>query len=160
MKINKENSFNILLGSIFIIYLFVDVVHFLMFRLEPEYFPLMSGFYENHVLSFIKWFLCLLVITSIYLDRKKIKISFFFIIISIAGILTLFILKGQWNNLIKGSLLFKLGILEIGAFLLIILAKKLYTKYRISFWKFLFFTLIVTTFWVFFIIKIPIACCG
>ena len=159
MKINKEDRLNILLVSIFAVYLIVDVVHFLMFRLDPEYFPLMSGFYENHVLSFIKWGLCLLIIISIYLDRNSRKISFYFILFSVIGILTLFALKGQWNNLLMGSLVFKLGILEIGALLLIIRLKKLFMKYAIRFWNFLSFSLLSMVLLVLVIIKIPIACC-
>lgn len=118
-----------IIGIIFLSYFIFDIIHFFIFRMAPDY-PLFSNYYENKVLSFLKWSFCIMVLISIGLNIQNNKYSFYLIIISSIGIIMLFIFKGRWNNLLMGSLVQKIGLLEIGAILIIIL---LVNKYRIKY---------------------------
>jgi len=157
MKKNRNRWFRIIISLIFISYLFTDVIHFFLFRLNVTYPSYSEAFFENSYISFIKWMFCLSSLLSIYLDLKGKKESFYLMQSSILGILVLFVLKGQWNNPIIGSWLFKIGVLEIGAFFLIIyLVVFLLNQYIISLWKIIILSLIeLGLFWGVFY-KLPI----
>ena len=134
-------------GLIYLIYLIFDSIHFIIFRIQPNYLPLQEGYYENWILSVIKWSFCTLILVALYLNVKNKKASFYIILTSIIGVLLLFILKGQWNNFIMGSFVFKIGLLEFGALSTIIfLIKKLKVKYEINIWILLAFITLTTIF--------------
>lgn len=109
----RNNQIALLIEIIASIYLIVDIVHFLMFRIDPIYPTLTEAFYESTIISAIKWFLCVVILTGSILDRKDKKTSFYLMFIPAIGIALLFILKGQLNYLLRGSIVFKVGLLEI-----------------------------------------------
>lgn len=109
----KNNRIALIIGIIAFIYLIVDIVHFLMFRINPIYPTLTEAFYESTIISAIKWFLCVVILAGFFLDKKDKMPSFYLIFIPAIGIAVLFILKGQLNYLLRGSIVFKVGLLEI-----------------------------------------------
>lgn len=117
MRINK---ITLTVGIAISIYLVVDVFHFFVYRIIPTYPTLTEAFYESTIISVTKWLLCITTLIGIFLERKNKSISFSLLIVSAIGILALFILKGQLYHLIRGSVVFKIGLLEITMFLVFI----------------------------------------
>ena len=109
----KNNRIALVVGILALTYLVVDTFHFFLFRINPVYPTLTEAFYESIIISTIKWFLCLAILTGFILDKKDRRLSFYLMFIPAIGIALLFILKGQLNYLIRGSIVFQVGLLEI-----------------------------------------------
>jgi hypothetical protein len=109
----KNKRVSLVIGVLTLLYLTIDIFHFFLFRLEPVYPTFTEAFYESIIVSIIKWVLCVLIIAGLVLDKKDKALSFYLIFVSIIGIALLFILKGQLNYLIRGSIVHNVGLLEI-----------------------------------------------
>ena len=120
----KYSKLEWVIGIIFLLYFVIDIVHFFMFRINYQEQGLMEGYYENKILSFMKWIFCILILTPWMINIKMKKLSFYFVFISTIGIIMLFILKGKWNYLLRGSIPLKICLLEIGSILTFIYSVK------------------------------------
>lgn len=130
----NNNWIALLLKVLAFTYLIVDVFHFLIYRIKPIYPTLTEAFYESVIVSITKWLSCLTILIGLTLDKKNKQISFYLMFIPAIGIVLLFILKGQLNYLISGSIVFRVGLLEITMFLALIFSIfTLIKKYKIAF---------------------------
>lgn len=129
----KNNWIALTIGILTTIYLIVDIIHFILFRINPIYPTITEAYYESIIISIIKWAFCVIILIGFVLDKKDTGYSFYLMFIPAIGISLLFILKGQLNNLIRGSIVFKVGLLEI-IMLLVFIYALLYQikKYRIK----------------------------
>ncbi|MCT4601696.1 MAG: hypothetical protein N4A59_02170 [Marinifilum sp.] len=129
----KKNRISLLIGVFVLVYLVVDVFHFISFRIDPVYPTLTEAFFESSIISIIKWLFCLVILIGYALDKKARQISFYLMLIPAVGITTLFILKGQLMYLIRGSFVFSAGLLELTALLIFIYSIfTLIKKYKIK----------------------------
>jgi hypothetical protein len=119
----KISNWIVVFSIILIIsYLIIDILHFVLYRVSPNYPTFTEAFFESTIISIIKWILSIFILIGVLLDKKSRKISFYIISTSTIGIILLFFLKGQFNHLIRGSIVFKVGILEIASFLMFVYA--------------------------------------
>jgi hypothetical protein len=129
----KKNKIALLSFSLVIIYLVVDLFHFFIFRINPVYPTFTEAFYESTIVSCIKWAFSASIIIGLIYDRKRRDYSFYILFSAAIGILVLFVLKGQLFYLLRGSLVFKIGLLEICTiFILIYTLFALVSKYKIK----------------------------
>jgi hypothetical protein len=129
----KKNKIALLSFILVFIYLIVDVFHFFIFRINPVYPTFTEAFYESTIISCIKWAFSVSILIGLIYDRKEKGYSFFVLFPAAIGILVLFALKGQLYHLLRGSFVFKVGLLEISAiFILIYTLFSLVSKYKIK----------------------------
>jgi hypothetical protein len=130
----KRNKVISLIVTILTIsYLVFDLIHFFMYRIDPVYPSFTEAFYESIYISFFKWGICISIIYGLFLDFKQNKLSFFILHSGAICIILLFIIKGQLFYLIRGSIVFILGILEIVALLTVVYSLFfLIKKYKIK----------------------------
>lgn len=117
---NKNNWIALTIGILAAIYLVVDILHFFMFRTNPVYPTLTEAYYESIIISIIKWVLYISILAGFVLDKKDKRLSFYLMFIPAIGFALLFVLKGQLNYLIRGSIVSKVGLLEITMLLALI----------------------------------------
>ncbi len=116
------------LNIIIIIFLIVDVLHYFVVRMNPQYSNITEAFYESNKTTFIKWGLCLLSILGLSLLEKQ-KTAFYLIIIASIGMIWLFIVDGPLNHLLLWYSAISLWILGIlGIYLLYLSGKKILAK--------------------------------
>ena len=111
MQVNSKIA--LLTVVLTLMYLVFDIFHFFVYRINPVYPTLTEAFYESTIISTIKWFFCIIVLAGFFLDNKNKRLSFYLIFIPPIGAVLLFLLKGQLSYLIRGSIVFKIGFLEI-----------------------------------------------
>ncbi len=142
-----------------IVYLVIDIIHFFIFRINPLYPSFTEAFYESHFISYIKWVLSVIILISLRFDSKGWRHSFYSMFISSIGIILLFILKGQLMFLIRGSIVFKVGLLEITALLVltqsIIISVK---KYKIGWYTIVSVFLATCIILVYLFYQLPVYC--
>ena len=132
-KMKKNNKLILLASTLVLIYLIFDIFHFFIFRIDLVYPTFTEAFFESSIISYIKWFFCLVILTGFILDKKNSKLSFYLMFLSVIGIILLFILKGQLSYLIRGSFIFKIGLLELASLLILIYSIfSLVNKYKIK----------------------------
>ncbi len=120
MKMKRNNIVAWLVGVFVLIYLVVDVFHFFIYRINPVYPAFTEAFYESIAISLIKWAFCVIILIGFLLDKKNRCLSFYLMFLPTIGIILLFILKGQFPYLIRGSVVFNTGLLELLALLIFV----------------------------------------
>lgn len=121
MKKNKA------MGIIVIIFLIVDVLHYFIIRMNPEYSNITEAFYESNQTTFIKW--ALYILSIIGLIFKKQKTASYLVVIASIGMIWLFIVDGPLNHLLLWYSTISLWILGIlGVYLLYLSGKKVLNK--------------------------------
>lgn len=113
---SKLKAFVILLIAwIYFFYAAVDIIHYVSFRAESIYPPVIELPYESHVISYLKWILSLLCFMTLYMHRSGNTWALYLSWTSSVIILMLFVFKGQFKCAMVGSVVFRFGLLEIAA---------------------------------------------
>lgn len=145
------------LGSLFLIYLIVDLVHFFQFRINVEVDYSKETSYESIPISIVKWFLIIISIISIYLIRENYRLGLHLIINCGLLILLSFFLKGQYQTLLDGHLLFLTLTLELTALFAVVFALYIgFKKYSITASQLMLDLIIIAGFYFIFIDELPI----
>lgn len=132
MEMKRNNIVALLAGVFVLVYLVVDVFHFFIYRIDPVYPTFTEAFYESIAISLIKWIFCVFILVGYLLDKKNMYQSFYLMFLPAIGIILLFVLKGQLPYLIRGSIVFDIGLLELATILLFINSILLIKKYKIK----------------------------
>ena len=110
-KKNKPILKNVIIFSS-IVYLIVDVLHFFHLRIVPE-LTLPFAYYENYLLSALKWFFLLIIVFSLLFKERLGKLHLLLLLLPTLGIFLMLILTGKLAYMVKGSFVFSIGLLEI-----------------------------------------------
>lgn len=109
---------------ILIAFLTIDMLHYFIFRLNPEYPIYGEGHYESNGIAYIKWGLCLLGIIGAVLYKKK--GSHYLLMLASIGMIIIFFMAGPLSYfLLMFSAVSFWVLLFIGLYLLIINGKKI-----------------------------------
>ena len=151
----REKVLSLALNVLFSAYLFIDMIDYISNR-APENYPSIftHGSYESHSITYLKWVMCLLGLSSLYLNKINKKTSFFLLWSISAWILLTYFLKGWFVHIILDNVLLSFFILEISA--LVALALCLFSlreKYEISIINMSLITLFATV--VFYLLILP-----
>jgi hypothetical protein len=140
----KKNSVTVLLASVFVfVYLIVDIFHFFIYRIKPVYPTFTEAFYESIIVSLVKWAFCIIILVGYFLDKRNKSLSFYLFFVSAIGITLLYVLKGQLMYMLRGSVVFKIGLLELASILIFIYSIfTLIKKYKIK-WLSVLLSLII-----------------
>jgi len=114
--------------SVLILYIFVDIIHYLIFRRTSNYSIITEAFYETHLTSFIKWSLCFIAFVLLLLNKY---IYMYLLIMVSVFMIWLSITKGDLNYILllySSISLWMLG--AIGVYLLYFSGKKLWCRNR------------------------------
>lgn len=117
----KKNNFKAsrvvvqLLAWIFFGYVAIDLIHYIRFRASSIYPSFIEFPYESHLISYSKWIMSLLCFAMLYMNRSSRNWTAYVSWIISIVVLILFFFKGQFANAMVGSIVFRLGILEIAA---------------------------------------------
>jgi hypothetical protein len=130
--INIMKNYNRLIIILSLIYYTIDIFHFYLYRQnEIDY---LGVFYEEHFVSYLKWFVILLLLNSAVTNNKK--HSFF---LGISGVLIYIYIFSKYllHHSVRGSFIMLIGGLEIIVLLTIfklfyILSKNILKKYMIK----------------------------
>ncbi|MFC5047425.1 hypothetical protein ACFSTE_07145 [Aquimarina hainanensis] len=121
---NKTRLINIII----IVFLFIDIVHFFIERMNPEYSDITEAFYESNRTTFIKWGLCLLGLLGLFMLKKQKTAQYLLAIVSI-GMMWLSITDGPLNHLLLWYSAISLSILGfLGIYLMYFSGRKILNK--------------------------------
>lgn len=134
MKSKKEVLIQFLIVVLCLVYLFVDVIHFITDRSmngNPAY---LEAAYENYQISYVKWTLVIIALSALsLLNSSKYKVLALATLLVVSfQILLIFILKGKLSTLMTGSFAFNFFILELASVLMIALGLLLQSHIFIS----------------------------
>lgn len=116
----KNNKIALLASVFVLVYIIVDAFHFITYRIHPVYPTFTEAFYESISVSIVKWGFCIIILVGYFLDKRNRALSFYLFFMSAVGITILFVLKGQLMYMLRGSFVFKVGLLEIATILVFI----------------------------------------